>query len=178
MRDFLKARLWGGTGNVVLGIFKDDVHTFVRAVYIQLPGETAHMRATIKNYLEAEKARREEQGEEGGFSLIELIIVVVILGVLVAIAIPIFVNIQATAQTNAIKAAAANGATAAAASFANSGTVGAAQTAAASAGDGASITVALTKGTDVASVCVTATGPNSEAWTAGPAASADKKSCP
>jgi len=161
MRDFLKARLWGGTGNVVLGIFEDDVHTFVRAVYIQLPGETAQMRATIKNYLEAEKARREEQGEEGGFSLIELIIVVVILGILVAIAIPIFANIQTTAQTNALKAAAANGATAAATEFAANNAAGAGA-AAASAGDPAQgITVSYANTATPASIdgiCVTATG--------------------
>lgn len=75
------------------------------------------MRATIKNYLEAMKQRREEEGEKG-FSLIELIIVVVILGILVAIAVPIFVNIQQTAERNAVAAAAANAATSAAAAVA------------------------------------------------------------
>ena len=73
---------------------------------------------TVKNYIEAAKARREEDGEKG-FSLIELIIVVVILGILVAIAIPLFANIQTQAQINALKAAAANGATAAASAIAH-----------------------------------------------------------
>lgn len=117
------------------------------------------MRATIKNYIEAEKARREAEGKEAGFSLIELIIVVVILGVLVAIAVPIFVNIQDQAELNAVKAAAANGATAAAADFAANGTAVSAAAAAASAGDPPTIVVTIDAGsTNVTNVCSSATG--------------------
>lgn len=65
------------------------------------------MRATISRYFDALKQRR---SSDEGFSLIELIVVVAILGILVAIAIPVFGTIQGTAQDNALKTVAANGA--------------------------------------------------------------------
>ena len=66
----------------------------------------------------AARMRQRRAEGEGGFSLIELIVVVAILGVLVAIALPVFGGIQATARLNAVKAVAANGATQATAQLA------------------------------------------------------------
>lgn len=128
---------------------------------------------TFKNYLEAEKAKREENGE-GGFSLIELIVVVVILGILAAIAIPIFLNIQGTANTNALKAAASTGATQITAQIAQGTTPATGTIANLSTGG---LTVSYVKGATTDTVCVSAAKANVTTQFAGPGAASDGLSC-
>jgi len=52
---------------------------------------------------------RERKNDDKGFSLVELAVVIVIIGILVAIAVPIFANMQTAARKADTQAAAANG---------------------------------------------------------------------
>lgn len=136
------------------------------------------MRATIKNYLGAAKERREENGEKG-FSLIELIIVVVILGILVAVAIPVFNGIQDTAKKRTVETAAANGAAVAAAEIADDGQADDADIAHLAEGEITSVVIDGGSATDLDSFCVLATGYNPAiSAAAGPGVAAGATVCP
>lgn len=117
------------------------------------------MRATLERFLKTIRDRR-EQGEDKGFSLIELIVVVAILGILVAVAIPVFGNIQQKAAESALATVAANGATQIASAIAADGA--ATQTSASIANlakDGITfaVTPASVTTSNVGTLCVTAT---------------------
>ena len=65
----------------------------------------------LENYLQSKKVQNTLQAKPGdeGFSLVELVVVIAVLAILSAVAIPAFVGVQANARASAVKNGLVNG---------------------------------------------------------------------
>jgi prepilin-type N-terminal cleavage/methylation domain-containing protein len=132
------------------------------------------MRTFIKNYIDAKTRQKLEETGEEGFSLIELIVVIVILGILLAIAIPVFLGLQQQANQAALDTITANAASQAAARFAQGDTAAEAQltftnfTSEPNAPAGLALTVTATANQEIDTFCVTGKATGLTDATSGP----------
>ncbi|GAA1987346.1 hypothetical protein [Microbacterium pumilum] len=134
------------------------------------------MRAMIKNCVGA--ARHDRRASVSGFSIVELLVVVATLGVLVAIAIPLFSALQANARLGDARVAATDGASQVVAAVAD-GTPAVAGTVLENLTTGKLTVTNELPATEPDQVCVSAVthGYEDATWFAGPGATADGSAC-
>jgi len=76
----------------------------------------------LRQAFDNKKHRAELEGAEAGFTLIELMVVLLIMAILLAIAIPTFLGVKTGAQDRSVQSNLTNGLTSAKAAYANGGT--------------------------------------------------------
>jgi type IV pilus assembly protein PilA len=83
---------------------------------------TPRLVSAFRKAYDLKKGRTELEGAEAGFTLIELMVVLLIMAILLAIAIPTFLGVKTGAQDRAVQSNLTNGLTSAKAAYANGGT--------------------------------------------------------
>jgi len=84
-------------------------------------GNTPRLVRALRRALDQKKSRTELEGAESGFTLIELMVVLLIMAILLAIAIPTFLGVKSGAQDRAVQSNLTNALTSAKAGYANGG---------------------------------------------------------
>jgi type IV pilus assembly protein PilA len=82
-------------------------------------GNTPRFVHALRRVHDRMKGRTELEGAEAGFTLIELMVVLLIMAILLAIAIPTFLGVKGSAQDRAVQSNLTNALTSAKASYAN-----------------------------------------------------------
>jgi len=82
---------------------------------------TPRLVRALRQAFDHKKSRTELEGTEAGFTLIELMVVLLIMAILLAIAIPTFLGVKGGAQDRAVQSDLTNALTSAKAAYANSG---------------------------------------------------------
>ena len=87
---------------------------------MEIRNETRLARA-LRQVSEQKRSRQGLEGAESGFTLIELMVVLLIMAILLAIAIPTFLGVKSGAQDRAVQSNLTNALTSAKAAYANNG---------------------------------------------------------